>query len=126
MSAGGEGAAVLGGGGGLVAVLCIPSVLGMLGFSSFAALLPEFQRDWGLSNTDAGWISGIFYAGYVVAVPLLVGSTDRVDPRRIYLLSFLISAAAALGYALLADGFWSALSFRALAGVGLAGRSLPR
>src|SRR5258708_24377706 len=80
MSAGGEGSRVLGSGGAFVAVVCITSVLGMLGFSSFAALLPEFQRDWGLSNTDAGWISGIFYAGYVVAVPLLVGSTDRVDP----------------------------------------------
>ena len=76
--------------GALVALLCLTSVLGMLGFSSFSALLPEFQRDWGLSNTEAGWISGIFYGGYVVAVPFLVGSTDRIDPRRIYLLSFLI------------------------------------
>src|SRR5216683_3206823 len=125
MSTASEASPLLRSPGALVAVLCITSVLGMLGFSSFAALLPEFQRDWGLSNTDAGWISGIFYAGYVVAVPLLVGSTDRVDPRRIYLLSFLISAAAALGYALLADGFWSALSFRALAGVGLAGGYMP-
>ena len=125
MSTASEASPLLRSPGALVAVLCITSVLGMLGFSSFPALLPEFQRDWGLSNTEAGWISGIFYAGYVVAVPLLVGSTDRVDPRRIYLLSFLISAAAALGYALLADGFWSALSFRALAGVGLAGGYMP-
>src|SRR5260370_11792400 len=125
MSTASEASPLLRSPGALVAVLCITSVLGMLGFSSFPALLPEFQRDWGLSNTEAGWISGIFYAGYVVAVPLLVGSTDRVDPRRIYLLSFLISAAAAPGYALLAAGFWSALSFRALAGVGLAGGYMP-
>src|SRR5260370_4846787 len=125
MSTASEASPLLRSPGALVAVLCITSVLGMLGFSSFAALLPEFQPDWGLSNTDAGGTSGIFYAGYVVAVPLLVGSTDRVDPRRIYLLSFLISAAAALGYALLADGFWSALSFRALAGVVLAGGYMP-
>ena len=125
MTAASEASPLLRSPGALVAVLCITSVLGMLGFSSFSALLPEFQRAWGLSNTDAGWISGIFYAGYVVAVPLLVGSTDRVDPRRIYLLSFLIAAAAALGYALLAQGFWSALLFRALAGVGLAGGYMP-
>lgn len=109
----------------LVALLCLTSVLGMLGFSSFAALLPEFQRDWGLSNTDAGWISGIFYGGYVAAVPLLVGSTDKIDPRRIYLLSFLIASAASLGFAFAADGFWSALFVRALAGVGLAGGYMP-
>ena len=125
MSTASEASLLLRSPGALVAVLCITSVLGMLGFSSFSALLPAFQHDWGLSNTDAGWISGIFYAGYVVAVPLLVGSTDRVDPRRIYLLSFLIAAAAALGYALFADGFWSALGFRALAGVGLAGGYMP-
>lgn len=108
-----------------MALLCLTSVLGMLGFSSFAALLPEFQRDWSLTNTDAGWISGIFYAGYVAAVPLLVGSTDRIDPRRIYLLSFLIASAASFGFALGAQGFWSALFWRALAGVGLAGGYMP-
>ena len=58
------------------------SVLGMLGSSSFSALVPEFQREWGLSNTDAGWINGIFYGGYVLAVPLLVGSTDRIGSGR--------------------------------------------
>jgi MFS family permease len=109
----------------LLALLCLTSVLGMLGFSSFSALLPEFQHDWGLTNTDAGLISGIFYAGYVAAVPILVGSTDRVDPRRIYLLSFLIASAASLGFALAAHGFWSALLWRALAGVGLAGGYMP-
>jgi MFS family permease len=112
-------------GGPLVALLCLTSVLGMLGFSSFSALLPEFQRDWGLSNTDAGWISGIFYAGYVAGVPLLVGSTDRIDPRRIYLLSFAIGGVASLGYAFLAEGFWTALLFRALAGLGLAAGYMP-
>ena len=97
----------------------------MLGFSSFAALLPEFQRDWSLTNTDAGWISGIFYGGYVAAVPILVGSTDKVDPRRIYLLSFVIASVASLGFALAAQGFWSATFWRVLAGVGLAGGYMP-
>jgi MFS family permease len=109
----------------LVALLCLTSVLGMLGFSSFAALLPEFQRDWDLTNTDAGWISSVFYAGYVAVVPVLVGSTDKTDPRRIYLLSFLIASAASLGFALGAQGFWSALLWRALAGVGLAAGYMP-
>jgi predicted MFS family arabinose efflux permease len=109
----------------LVSLLLVTSVLGMLGSSSFAALVPEFERQWGLSNTDAGWINGIFYGGYVAAVPLLVGATDRIDPRRVYLLSFVIGGVASLGYALLADGFWSALFFRALAGIGLAGGYMP-
>jgi MFS family permease len=73
--------------------------MGMLGSSAFSALLPDFIRLWHLSNTDAGWISGIFFLGHVVAVPLLVGSTDRVDARRIYLVSLGVGGLAALAYA---------------------------
>jgi MFS family permease len=109
----------------LVALLSLASILGMLGSSSFSALLPEFQALWQLSNTEAGWISGIFYAGYVLGVPVLVGLTDRVDPRGIYLVSLVIGGAASLGYAYLADGFASAMIFRALAGLGLAGTYMP-
>lgn len=113
------------GAGGLVSLLSVCSILGMLGTSSFSALLPEFQQLWGLSNTAAGWISGIFFGGYVLGVPVLVGLTDRLDPRRIYVLSFGLTAAATLGYGFLADGFVSAFLFRALAGLGLAGTYMP-
>lgn len=106
-------------------ILSITSVLGMLGTSSFAALLPAFQQAWSLSNTDAGWISGMFFAGYVLGVPLLVGSTDRVDPRAIYLGSLLVGGAASFAFALWAQGFWSALAIRTLAGIGLAGTYMP-
>ena len=97
----------------------------MLGSSSFAALLPEFETLWRLSNTEAGWISALFFAGYVAAVPLLVGSTDHVDPRRIYLGSLVLGGAASVAYALLADGFWSAAIIRSFAGMGLAGTYMP-
>ncbi len=30
----------------------------------FPALLPGFQAEWGLTNTAAGWISGIYFGGY--------------------------------------------------------------
>ncbi len=114
-----------GGAGRLVLTMCLAEVVGMAGFATFAALLPDFLALWTLSNTEAGWISGIFFAGYVAAVPVLVSLTDRVDPRRIYLWCTLISAASALAFALAVDGFWSALVVRALAGVGLAGTYMP-
>ena len=103
-----------------MALLTVTSILSMLGSSSFSALLPEFQALWHLSNTEAGWISGIFFAGYVLGVPVLVGITDRVDARPVYLLSLVMAAVASLGYAFLADGFASAFIFRALAGLALA------
>jgi MFS family permease len=101
--------------GAIVVALCVAEIFGMAGFSSFAALLPGFTRDWTLSNTEAGWIGGIYYAGYTAAVPILVTLTDRIDPRRIYLLSTAIGGVACLGFALLADGFWTALILRAIA-----------
>ena len=109
----------------LVFALCLAEILGMVGFAAFPALLPTFFEEWRLTNTQAGWISGIFFAGYVALVPALVSLTDRVDARRVYLLSTLLSGAAALGFALLATGFWTAFGFRAAAGAGLAGTYMP-
>lgn len=105
----------------LVVLLCVAELGIMLGNSAFPALVPLFRDLWQLSNGEVGWISGIYYAGYVTAVPFLVAATDARDPRRIYLGAAVISAVAPLAFALLAEGFWSALALRALGGIGLAG-----
>ncbi|GAB4360359.1 MAG: MFS transporter [Kiloniellaceae bacterium] len=105
----------------LVALLCATQVLGMLHNATFPALIPVFQPLWDLSGTEAGWISGIYYAGYAAAVPLLVTVTDRTDARAIYLACCLVGGLAALGFAFLAGGFWSAMVFRVLGGISLAG-----
>ncbi len=91
----------------------------------FPALLPGFQAEWGLSNTEAGWINGIFYGGYAAFVPILVSLTDRVDPRRIYLYSAAFGACSMLGFGLLAQGAATALIFRLCAGISLAGTFMP-
>ena len=109
----------------LVVTLCVAEIFSMAGFAAFPALLPTFQAEWALTNTDAGWISGIYYAGYLSGVPVLVSLTDRVDPRRVYLFSITLTAVVTLGFALVAEGFWTALVLRALAGVGLAGTYMP-
>jgi predicted MFS family arabinose efflux permease len=57
----------------------------------------------------------------MLAVPVLVGLTDRVDPRRIYLGGVGVTVASHVGFALLADGFASAFVLRLLAGIGWAG-----
>lgn len=105
----------------LVALLCLTQVLGMLSNATFPALIPVFQPLWGLSNTEAGWVSGVYYAGYTAAVPVLVTLTDREDARRIYLFSCLLGGLAALGFAFFAEGFWSAMIFRFFGGISLAG-----
>jgi MFS family permease len=105
----------------LTLLMCVGEVLMMLGIAVYPGLLPEFQQLWDLTNGEAGWVSGIFYAGYVVTVPPLVALTDVHDPRRIYLVSGLVTVLACIGFALFAEGFWSAMACRFLGGIGLAG-----
>jgi len=57
----------------------------MLGFSTYAALLPELRDAWSLSNSQAGIVDGMFFAGYMATVSLSTALTDRVDARWVYL-----------------------------------------
>ena len=97
----------------------------MTGFAAYTTLLPLLMKEWGLNNSEAGFIGGIYYAGYMLAVPALTSLTDRIDSRRVYAAACLVSSLAALGFALLAEGLWSALVFQFLIGVGLGGTYMP-
>ena len=108
-----------------VAVMCAAQACAQIGAFSVAALVPTLIPTWSLSNTEAGWISGIYYAAYTLTVPLLSSLTDRVDPKRIYLGSVALTAVAFAGFGWVAAGFWSALAFRALMGIGWAGSYMP-
>ena len=48
----------------LIAAMCAAEVFTMAGVFAFPALLPIFFTEWGLTNTEAGWISGIYFVGY--------------------------------------------------------------
>ena len=110
---------------GLVLAMCVGEVASLMPLATFPALVPQFSLAWGLSNTEAGWISGIYYLGYMLFVPVLVSLTDRIDARSIFLVSAGVSALATLGFAIAADGPWSALFWRLVAGAGLAGTYMP-
>lgn len=100
-------------------------VLAQIGTFTLPALLPGFIARWSLSSTEAGWLIGAFFAAYVAAVPVLVALTDRVPARRIYMIGTGLTALSHLGFALAADGFWSALLLRLIAGAGWAGCYMP-
>ena len=92
-----------------------------IGAFFWPALLPQLMPLWGLSNGQAGWITAAFYAAYMLAVPVLVTLTDRVDVKRVYLFGVGCTIVGHLVFGFYADGFWSALATRALAGIGWAG-----
>lgn len=101
--------------------MCAAQVCAQIGAYTWPALLPGFIDEWHLTNSEAGWITGVFYAAYALAVPILVTSTDRFDARTVYLAGVGLTVVSHLGFAAFADGSGSAVVFRALAGVGWAG-----
>jgi len=105
----------------LVTLVCIAQVCAQIGAYTWPALLPGFIAEWHITNGQAGWITGLFYAGYTVSVPFLVTLTDRVDPRTVYLTGVGLTVASHAGFAAFADGPWGAGVARILAGVGWAG-----
>jgi MFS family permease len=109
----------------LIAGLLAAEVFSMAGFAVFASILVELSHQWHLDPARAGWISSAYLIGYALAVPAMVGLTDRIDSRAIYLVGSAFGIAAGAGFAWLARGFWSAFAFRALAGMALAGTYMP-
>ncbi|MFO1087584.1 MAG: MFS transporter [Reyranellaceae bacterium] len=105
----------------LVAIVCAAQVFVQLGAGYWPVLMPDLMTRWSLTNSEAGWITSAFYATYMVSVPVLVTATDRIDPKRVYLLGVGFTTIAHFAFGLLADGFWSALALRGLAGFGWAG-----
>jgi MFS family permease len=108
-----------------MAAMYIANVGGMTSMVSFPAMVALFQSTWTLNNTELGWISGVYFAGYVIAVPLLTGLTDRIDSRKILMVSLALGMFATAGFALSASGLWSATFWRLLQGAGFAGIYMP-
>jgi predicted MFS family arabinose efflux permease len=105
----------------LIVMVCAAQVLVQIGAFFWPAFVPEMIPRWHLTNSEAGWITAAFYGAYMLAVPVLVTLTDRVDPKRVYLAGVGLMIAGHALFALLAEGFWTAFTARALTGIGWAG-----
>ena len=109
----------------LVAIVSFFAVMALCCFALWPVFLVELGGRWGLTNTQIGWVSGAYFIGYILATPLLVGLTDSVDAKRVFVAGALVSAFGSAGFALFADGFWSAAFFWGVTGAGLAGTYMP-
>jgi MFS family permease len=102
-------------------LFCTAQVFVQIGAFYWPALLPQMMRRWSLTNSEAGWITSSFYAAYMLSVPVLVTLTDRVDAKRVYLFGVGCTVLAHAAFGLFAEGLWSAMFLRGLAGLGWAG-----
>jgi MFS family permease len=97
----------------------------MLGFATYAALLPDLRDLWRLSNAEAGLVGSAFFGGYIATVSYWTALTDRVDGRRVYAVGSALAVLGAAGFGAAAEGFWSASLFQALLGAGVAATYMP-
>ena len=97
----------------------------MLSSANYQSLLPILQKEWLLTNAQAGWIFSSFQVCYILFVFVLTSVTDYVNPKYIYISTAFWSGVSGALFPFLAEGFWSALLLRALMGIGLAGTYMP-
>jgi MFS family permease len=97
----------------------------MLVFSNYSALLPILQKEWSLTNGQAGWIFSSYQIGYLLSVVFLISLTDYTSPKYIYILTACWAGASGILFSFWAEGFRSALILRTLTGIGLAGTYMP-
>jgi MFS family permease len=111
--------------GGVTAILSFCLVANLTSLMTFPAVLPEVATAWRLSASEAGWIGGIYFAGYAAAVPFLMRMTDRIDGRWIVAGCSLLGGVASLVFAGWAHDCWAALVIRFAGGAALAGVHMP-
>ena len=97
----------------------------MLVFYNFSAVLPIVQKEWALTNSQAGWIYSAYQIGYILAVVSLTSLTDYTSPKTVYILTSFWAGLSGVFFSLWAEGFRSALFLRTLMGIGLAGTYMP-
>lgn len=90
-----------------------------LGAGAIPALLPFFQRSFGLSYGSLGFLNGVFQFTASVTQPLIGLITDRI-PGRLLLPAGCIAAGVMVGLTGFATGYGGLLLLIALAGVGVA------
>lgn len=109
----------------LILLLSGLEVLAILPIASFPALLTDFIAAWDLTKTEAGWIAGVYYLGYMLLVTPAVTLTDRFDARTVFVLGCAVTGISTLAFAVFADGFWSGFLLRAIGGAGQAAVYMP-
>jgi len=94
-------------------------------FTAWSAVLPLLRTDWHMDAWQAGMVQSAYHAGFLISLFSVGFLSDRYGARRVYLLSGVAAAASGLLFAMLADGFVSALLLYGLTGLCSGGSYTP-
>jgi MFS family permease len=106
----------------ILLLLSVAELLGMALWFAGSAVAPQYRALWGLSASEAGWLTTVVNLGFVAgtATSALLNLADVVPARRLFAASAVLGAAAN-ALVLTADGLPGALAWRFCTGVCLAG-----
>lgn len=105
--------------------LCSSRVLTYLVFMAYAAALPVLQREWDMSATAAGSISGGFQIGYAISLLIFSVLADRIGAKRVFLLSMFSTVISSMLFAFLARDYYSGIILYTLIGISMGGSYTP-
>ncbi|MBO8172221.1 MAG: MFS transporter [Bacillaceae bacterium] len=106
-------------------MISIAQFLAMQVWFNFSAVIPVVETLWGLTATQSGLIVAFFHIGYVIAVFFYSFLSDRYNPRHSFIFGAFLAGSSGVLFALIAEGFWSALILRTISGIGIAGIYVP-
>lgn len=94
-------------------------------FTAWSAVLPLLRGDWQMTAWQAGLVQSGYHVGFLISLFTVGFLSDRYGARRIYLLTGVAAVASGLLFAVLADGFVSALLLYGLTGLCSGGSYTP-
>ncbi len=106
----------------MLALLSVAELLGMSVWFAASAVAPQLRSEWGLSVSEAGWLTTTVQLGFVVGtvVAALLNLADVIPSRRYFAVSALLAGLANAAL-LTAGSFGVALGLRFATGFFLAG-----
>jgi len=106
-----------------IAIIVIAELLGTSLWFTANAVTDALQQEWGISVPDIGHLTSAVQFGFISGTFLIAfsGLADRFSASRIFAVCGLLGAAANAAFAGWSDGIGTALVFRFITGVALAG-----
>ncbi|MBS7779452.1 MFS transporter [Acidovorax sp. CCYZU-2555] len=102
---------------GWLALLCITRLFQATIAIAWAGVMPRVMADWDLAASQAGLVQSAWHVGYLISLFGVGFIADRVGPRRVFLVSSILTACAALVFALGAQGPASAALLYGITGL---------
>ncbi|MDH4134442.1 MAG: MFS transporter [Gammaproteobacteria bacterium] len=106
-----------------IAIIVLAELFGTSLWFSANAVADSLQRQWGISVQDLGHLTSAVQLGFISGTFLIAftGLADRYSASRIFAVCAILGAASNAAFAYWSDGLSSALVFRFITGLALAG-----